>query len=29
METRSRKMGPGGVLIEEEDLIVIAWTLAM
>jgi hypothetical protein len=28
-ETRSKKMGPRGVLIEEEDSIVIAWTLTM
>jgi hypothetical protein len=28
-ETKSKKMGPRGVLIEEEDSIVIAWTLAM
>jgi hypothetical protein len=28
-KTRSRKMGPRRMLIEEEDSIVIAWTLAM
>ncbi len=28
-KTRSRKMGPRGVLIKVEDLGVIAWTLAM
>jgi hypothetical protein len=28
-KTRSRKMGPKGVLTEEKDVVVIAWTLAM
>jgi len=28
-KTRSKKMGIRGVLIEEEDVIVIAWTLTM
>jgi len=28
-KTRSIKMGPGGVLIKEEDSIVIAWILVM
>ncbi len=28
-KTRFKKMGPRGVLIEEKDLIVIAWTLTM
>ncbi len=27
--TRSRKMGPLGVLIEEEDVATYKWTLAM
>jgi hypothetical protein len=28
-KTRSIKMGPGGVLIEEKDSTMIAWTLTM
>ncbi len=28
-KTRFKKMGIGGVLIEEENVIVIAWTLTM
>jgi hypothetical protein len=28
-KTRSKKMGIRGVLIEEKDVIVIAWTLTM
>ncbi len=28
-KTISRKMGPRGVLTEEEDVIIITWTLVM
>jgi hypothetical protein len=28
-KTKSRKMGPRGVLTEEEDVVVIKWTLNM
>jgi hypothetical protein len=28
-KTRSRKLGPGGVLIVEEDQVVIVWVLSM
>jgi hypothetical protein len=28
-KTRSRKCGSGGVLIEKEDEVVVAWTLVM
>jgi len=28
-KTKSRKMGPKGVLTKEEDVVVITWTLVM
>jgi hypothetical protein len=28
-KTKSKKMGLGGVLIQEKDVILITWTLAM